>query len=160
MSQTLKPDIQQIVYNSRARAFNDTSNPAGQKKKKKTWIFQHTLLSDRHPEDHRWCAPGEVNPAPAAAPRLFPGFRERECVGVLPVRSPNERRRRRREKEGGTLSDAGRQEGGRHTHTSNETHARSQAVCWGGMRKTKQRLCHSCKKKKNRKKNNLLSVNK
>lgn len=118
-----------------------------QGKKKKTWIFQHTLLSDRHPEeDHRWCAPGEVNPAPAAEPRLFPGFRERECVGVLPVRSPNERRRRRREKEGGTLSDAGRQEGGRHTHTRRmrRTHTVRQCV---EAECVKQRLCHSCKKK-------------
>lgn len=58
---------------------------------------------------------GEVNPAPAAGACLFPGLRERECVGVLPVkRLMREGGAGERKREGRCQMQGGRAEGGRH----------------------------------------------
>lgn len=71
---------------------------------------KHTLLSDRHPgEDHEWCALGEVNPDRRRSV-FISRVKGKGVCRCFAGHTPNERRRR--EKEGGTLSDAGRQEAG------------------------------------------------
>lgn len=67
-----------------------------------------------------------VNPAPAAAPRLFPGTRERECVGVLPVKSLMREGGGERKREGHCQMQGGRREEDTHTHTRI---GRLQSVC-------------------------------
>ncbi len=86
---------------------------------------------------------GEVNPAPAAAPCLFPGLRERECVGVLPVKSlMREGGGGERKREGHCQMQGGNREEGARTRARTHT---VRLCVQGGMRKGKQRSCHSCK---------------
>lgn len=140
ISETLKPDIQQIVQQNQARASGDRSQLEGENMNISTYPPVR-----RTSRGEPWMVRNGGGQSCSCRRSVFiPRLEGKGVCRCFAGEKPNERRRRRREKEGGTLSAAG-EAGRRKAHT--HTHASSQAVCSGGMRKAKQRVRRSGKKK-------------
>lgn len=125
MSQTLKPDIQQIVYNSRAGAFNDTSNPAGQKKKKKKHEYFNipscqTDIQRTIDGAHRGRSILLLPPRRVYSPGLGKGSVSVFCRWEALMREGGGGERKR---EGHCQMQGGRREEDTHTHRMRRTHA-------------------------------------
>lgn len=115
------------------KSFNSRASSGRSQLDGQNWEYSTYPPVRRTPRGRPWMVrTGRGQSCSCRGSAFIPCQRERECVDVLPVKSLMKEGGGGREKEGGTLSAAGRQDGGRHTRAHTRTHPvrlRVQAEC-------------------------------